>query len=97
MTTPNTALTTKDVAEALDITAKELRVFLRSCGDTYTPPGSGGRYSFVKSDVAKIKKGYAAFVAERDKARAEKEKAKAVALAVVAEETAEGTTEQEAS
>lgn len=57
MTTPDT-LTTRDVAEAIDVPPARLRVYLRSCGDQWTPPGSGGRYSFAKGDVAKIRAGF---------------------------------------
>ena len=85
----DTNLTTRDIADALNINPRDLRIFLRSCGDTYTPPGSGGRYSFTKSQIAPIKKAYAAFLKERDEARSQKEKEKARALAVVAEETAD--------
>lgn len=88
MTTPD-ALTTRDLAEALGINPRDLRIFLRSCGDTYTPPGSGGRYSFTKAQIAPTKKAYTAFVKGREEARSNKEKQKARALAVVAEETAQ--------
>ena len=80
----DTNLTTRDVAEALGINPRDLRIFLRSCGDTYTPPGSGGRYSFTKSQIAPMKKAYAAFVKERDEARAQKAEARANAPKVVA-------------
>lgn len=82
-------LTTRDVADALNINPRDLRIFLRAQGDTYTPPGSGGRYTFTKSQIAPIKKAYTAFLNERAKAKEEKEKEKARALAVVAEETAQ--------
>lgn len=78
---PNGKLSTREVAEQLDIAPARLRVFLRSQGDRYTPPGSGGRYSFTKVQVTKIRKELAAWEA---KAKAEK----AAALAAVAEETA---------
>lgn len=80
-------LTTRDIADALNINPRDLRIFLRAQGDTYTPPGSGGRYSFTKSQIAPMKKAYAAFLNERAKAKEEKEKARA--LAVVAQETAD--------
>lgn len=82
----DTNLTTRDVAEALGINPRDLRIFLRSCGDTYTPPGSGGRYSFTKSQIAPMKKAYAAFIKERDEARSQKAAKKADALAVVADQ-----------
>lgn len=52
-------LSTREVAEELDIAPSRLRVFLRSQGDRYTPPGSGGRYVLSKADVRSIKSGYA--------------------------------------
>lgn len=56
---PAGRLSTRDVAEELDIAPSRLRVFLRSQGDRYTPPGSGGRYSFTKTDVKSIKTAFA--------------------------------------
>ncbi len=96
MTTPDT-LTTRDVAEALGINPRDLRVFLRSCGDAYEPPGSGGRYSFTKSQIAPMKKAYAAFVKERDEARSQKAEEKARALAVVADHHATDASQVAAS
>ncbi|RRR47862.1 hypothetical protein EHH44_03155 [Mycolicibacter terrae] len=76
-----TTLTSKDIAEALDIDPKALRVFLRSGNAEGMFTREGKSYVFAKTDVAKLKKGYAAFVASRG--------TKARALAVVADETAE--------
>lgn len=92
MTTPNTALDSKAVAEALGITAKELRVHLRAIGYEKTE----GRYVFTKADVAKLKKGYAAWAKERENARKAKADAKAKAPkddapAVAAEKTDDAT------
>ncbi|WP_104151054.1 hypothetical protein [Mycobacterium intracellulare] len=76
MTTPNnTALDSKAVAEAIDITPKELRVYLRAIGYEKTD----GRYVFTKGDVAKLKKGYAAWVKERAAKKAAKDDAPAAA------------------
>lgn len=76
MTTPNnTALDSKTVAEALGIDAKAFRVFLRAIGYEKTE----GRYAFTKADVAKLKKGYAAWAKERENARKAKDDAPAVA------------------
>lgn len=75
MTTPAPALDSKAVAEAIDITPKELRVNLRAIAYEKTD----GRYVFSKADVAKLKKGYAAWVKERETARAAKADAKAAA------------------
>lgn len=58
-------LTSKDVATALDIDPKALRVFLRSGKAEGMFTRDGKAYVFTKADVAKIKKAYAAFVAER--------------------------------
>lgn len=52
-------LSTREVAEELDIAPSRLRVFLRSQGDRHTPPGSGGRYSFTKTDMKSIKTAFA--------------------------------------
>lgn len=76
MTTPNnTALDSKAVAEALGITPKELRVHLRAIGYEKTD----GRYVFTRSDIAKLKKGYAAWAKERAAKKAAKDDAPAVA------------------
>lgn len=56
---PAGRLSTREVAEELDVAPSRLRVFLRSQGDRYTPPGSGGRYSFTKTDVKSIKTAFA--------------------------------------
>jgi len=64
-------MTSKDVAEALGITAKELRVYLRATSYEKTD----GRYAFSKSQIASLKKGYATFVADREAARAAKAEA----------------------
>ena len=56
---PAGRLSTREVAEELDIAPSRLRVFLRSQGDRYTPPGSGGRYSFTKTDMKSIKTAFA--------------------------------------
>lgn len=77
-----TALTSKDVAEALDIDPKALRVFLRSGNAEGMFTREGKSYVFNKADVAKLKKAYAAFAAAKATPRA---------LAVVAEETAEAS------
>ncbi|MGV0695856.1 hypothetical protein [Mycobacterium paraintracellulare] len=58
-------LTSKDVATALDIEPKALRVFLRSGKAEGMFTRDGKSYVFTKADVAKIKKAYDAFVADR--------------------------------
>ncbi|MGB3233609.1 MAG: hypothetical protein WBB57_23480 [Mycobacterium sp.] len=78
MTTPNNTLDTKAVAEALDISAKELRVYLRAIAYEKTD----GRYVFTKANVASLKKGYAAWAKEREAARAAKADAKVAAEAI---------------
>ncbi|WP_142277816.1 hypothetical protein [Mycobacterium avium] len=69
MTAPTTTLDSKAVAEALDIDPKALRVFLRSGKAEGMFTRDGKVYVFTKADVAKIKKAYAAFVAERAASR----------------------------
>ncbi|WP_445163218.1 hypothetical protein ACTXG5_08330 [Mycobacterium sp. Dal123C01] len=72
MTTPTT-LNTKDVAEALGIEPKTLRVFLRSPRGAGLFERDGKAYVFSKADVARIKKAYAAWVADRAAAKASKD------------------------
>lgn len=72
MTTPaNDTLTTKAVAERLGTDPKTLRVFLRSGKAEGMFTRDGKAYVFTKADVTKIKKAYAAFVADRAKAKAD--------------------------
>jgi predicted site-specific integrase-resolvase len=78
MTAPTTTLDSKAVAEALGIEPKALRVFLRSGKAEGMFTRDGKAYVFTKSDVTKIKKAYAEFVAERTTAKqAKKDEAKA--------------------
>lgn len=65
MTSPASTLDSKAVAQALDIEAKALRVFLRSGKAEGMFSREGKAYVFTKADVAKIKKAYASFIAER--------------------------------
>lgn len=74
MTAPIT-LDSKAVAEALGITPKELRVYLRATGFEKTD----GRYVFTKANVATFKKAYPKWVADRAAARAAKAEAKVAA------------------
>lgn len=76
---PAGRLSTRDVAEAIDVAPARLRVYLRSCGDQWTPPGSGGRYSFTKGDVTKIRTGFKKWEAKEKAAAAEKVESPAVA------------------
>lgn len=64
MTAPTT-LDSKAVAEALDIDAKALRVFLRTGKAEGMFTRDGKAYVFTKADVAKLKKAYAAFIGDR--------------------------------
>lgn len=74
-------LTTKQIAEALETTPKELRVFLRASKD-YSNAGAGGRYAFAPKDVGPMKTRFTAWRKERDEARkAAAEKAAAEAQA----------------
>lgn len=84
--TPDT-LTTKQVAEALGTTAKELRVYLRTASKGV---GSGKRYAFTAKDVPALKTGFDKWTKERAEAKAAKEAAQAEpAAASDAEEIAE--------
>lgn len=70
-------LTTKQIAEALGTTPRELRVFLRASSD-YQGVGSGKRYAFETKDVGPMKTRFETWRKERDEAKAAaKEAAKA--------------------
>ncbi|RUP04759.1 MAG: hypothetical protein EKK34_12665 [Mycobacterium sp.] len=71
-------LTTKDAAEALGITAKELRVFLRAAGEGLSSR-DGKSYVFTKANVAAIKKAYPKWVADRTASKKAKAEAKVAA------------------
>lgn len=77
MTAPASNLDSKAVAEALGIEAKALRVFLRSGKAEGMFTRDGKAYVFTKADVAKLKKGYAAYVADREATKAAKVEAPA--------------------
>ncbi|GAA3829081.1 hypothetical protein GCM10022380_54570 [Amycolatopsis tucumanensis] len=85
-------LTTKQVAEALDTTPRELRVFLRA-SEHYDNAGSGGRYAFQAKDLGPMKTRFTTWKKEREEARkAAAEKAAAEAQADDAETTEEAET-----
>lgn len=63
MTTPTTALSTKDVAEKFGTDAKMLRIFLRSI--TYAK-NAEGRYSFTPKDVPALKARFTKWLADRE-------------------------------
>jgi hypothetical protein len=75
MTSPATTLDPKGVAEALGIEPKALCVFLRSPKGAGLVARDGKAYVFTKADVAKIKKAYPEWVAERQTAKAAKDDA----------------------
>ncbi|OLF04710.1 hypothetical protein BLA60_39505 [Actinophytocola xinjiangensis] len=62
-------LTTKQIAEALGTTPRELRVFLRASSD-YQGVGSGKRYAFETKDVGPMKTRFETWRKERDEAKA---------------------------
>jgi hypothetical protein len=76
-------LTTKQIAEALGTTPRELRVFLRA-SDDYNGVGSGSRYAFETKDVGPMKTRFETWRKARDEAKA----AKAEADKAAAEEPA---------
>lgn len=90
-----TSLTSKDVAEALGIDAKALRVYLRSGKAEGLFDRDGKSYVFTKGNVAKLKKGYAAYVADRDAAKAARvkaaEEAKAAEVVVAEDDEAQAS------
>lgn len=57
-------LTTREVAEALGTTPRELRVFLRASKD-YEACGAGSRYVFVAADLPTMKNRYMTWTKER--------------------------------
>lgn len=65
MTEPKT-LSTREVAEKVGTDPKTLRVFLRA---TSQGVGSGKRYALPAKEVAKVKKEFATWEAERQAAR----------------------------
>ncbi|MFI8694788.1 hypothetical protein [Dietzia maris] len=65
MTEPKT-LSTREVAEKVGTDPKTLRAFLRA---TSQGVGSGKRYALPAKDVAKVKKEFVAWEAERQAAR----------------------------
>jgi hypothetical protein len=77
------ALSTKQIAEALGTTPRELRVFLRA-SDDYNAVGSGKRYAFETKDVGPMKTRFETWRKARDEAKA----AKAEADKAAAEEPA---------
>lgn len=84
------ALTTKQIAEALETTLKELRVFLRASKD-YSNAGAGGRYAFATKDVGPMKTRFTAWQKDREEAR----KAAADEAAAEAQADEESTPEAE--
>lgn len=82
-------LTSKDVATALDIDPKALRVFLRSGKAEGMFTRDGKAYVFTKGDVGKIKKAYAEFVADRAKAKAPRVETKKADVSANDADTAE--------
>lgn len=76
-------MTTKDVAEALGIEAKALRVFLRSPKGEGLSSRDGKSYVFTKANLTAIRKAYPSYIADREAAK----QAKAEALAAAAEAT----------
>lgn len=78
--TDTQALSSREVAEALNTTPRELRVFLRA-SDDYTAVGAGSRYVFATADIAALKTRFAAWgkvrAAKAAEARAAREQADA--------------------
>lgn len=66
---PDGRMSSKAMAEAVGTDACTLRILLRK-STAYESVGSGARYSFVKSDVAKIKKAFTAWKSADEKAKA---------------------------
>lgn len=77
---PDGHMSSKEMAEAVGTDPRTLRIFLRQ-STAYESVGSGARYSFVKSDVAKIKKAFTAWKSADEKAKAARKAANAEKLA----------------
>jgi hypothetical protein len=60
MTAKQVKLSANEVAEQVGTDPKTLRRFLRE-NDSYSNPGSGGRYEFVQKDVAPMKRAFVAW------------------------------------
>lgn len=65
-----TALTAREVADAIGTEPKTLRMFLRSNASGYAAAGAGGRYTFTAADVPKIKAKFATWQKERSAKKA---------------------------
>lgn len=74
---PVQPLTSREVAELVGTDPKTLRRFLRDPKSTFVAAGQGGRYSFVKKDIAGLKKRFTAWSNAEAKARANREASKA--------------------
>lgn len=64
-----TTLTTKQVADAIGTTPRELRVFLRASSD-YQAVGAGKRYAFDTKDIGPMKTRFDVWRKARDEAKA---------------------------
>lgn len=89
------ALTTAEVAEALETNGRTLRKFLRAkakeAGGTVgvDTPGKGKRYSFEKKEVNGLRKQFAAWQEAQAKRAAERAEKEAADETEVSEEDAE--------
>jgi predicted transcriptional regulator len=61
-----TALTTAEVAEALETTPRTLRKFLRSDANKIAPVGKGHRYSIAAGQVRTLRSQFAKWTAAQD-------------------------------
>ena len=66
---PDGRMSSKAMADAVGTDPRTLRIFLRQ-STAYESVGSGARYSFAKSDVAKIKKAFTTWKSADEKTRA---------------------------
>lgn len=69
-------LTSREVATLIGTDPKTLRRFLRDPKSTYAAAGQGGRYAFVKKDIAGLKKRFTAWSNAEAKARTARAAAK---------------------
>lgn len=71
-------LTSREVADAIGTTPRQLRVFLRA-SEHYTNAGAGSRYEFTSSDVGPMKTRFEAWTKQKAEEKARREAVQASA------------------
>ena len=85
MTKTPATLTPADLAAELGTDARTARKFLRSITPRDEQPGKGSRWAIkgTKTEIARLRKGFTAFQAAQDEARAKRAEAKAAEEATI--------------